>query len=166
MITKTAVMTAIIAVCTFVSIPTPFGISITLQTFAVVLTGAFLGPVYGIFSVLAYIALGAVGVPVFSNFSGGAQVLVGVTGGFIFGFIPLAVLAGIKTKHIWLDIIISCVGICVCHIIGVMQFSLVTHNMFFASFLTVSFPFLLKDFISAALAVFLVRKITKRYPNL
>lgn len=161
-ITKAALTTAIIAVCSLVSIPTPFGISFTLQTFAVVLAGEICGAIFGIFSVLAYIALGAVGAPIFSNFTGGFHVLVGVTGGFLFGFIPLCALSGIKTQKKFLIYLFPLLGICVCHVMGVAQFSLVAKNDFFLSFLTASLPFLLKDFISATAAVYLAQCIKKR----
>ena len=74
----------IIAVCSWISIPTvvPF----TLQTFAVFSVLGLLGGKRGTISVLIYILLGAVGVPVFAGFSGGFGVILGPTGGYIIGF--------------------------------------------------------------------------------
>ena len=75
----------IIAVCSWISIPTvvPF----TLQTFAVFSVLGLLGGKRGTISVLIYILLGAVGVPVFAGFSGGFGVILGPTGGYIVGFL-------------------------------------------------------------------------------
>ena len=81
--TKTIVMigmfAAVLAVLSQISIPMPSGVPVTLQTFAVALTGFILGWKYGAISVGIYILLGTVGVPVFSNFSGGLGALFGKT---------------------------------------------------------------------------------------
>lgn len=45
-----------------------------------------------------YILLGAVGVPVFSGFEGGFQKLVGMTGGYIIGYIPCVLVIGLLLK--------------------------------------------------------------------
>lgn len=70
-------------------------IPITLATFAIYLAGAILGGKRGMIAVIVYIMLGAVGLPVFSNFSGGFTALLGPTGGYIIGYIPLVFLSGI-----------------------------------------------------------------------
>ena len=49
----------------------------------------------GTVSVIIYILLGLAGVPVFSGFTGGAAKLVGPTGGYIIGFIFIAVIGGV-----------------------------------------------------------------------
>ena len=48
-----------------------------------------------IFSYLVYVLIGMVGMPVFSGYSGGLAKLAGPTGGYIVGFIPMAVIAGL-----------------------------------------------------------------------
>ena len=78
---------AVLAVMSQIAIPMPSGVPMTLQTFAVALAGAVLGWKLGALSALVYLLLGAAGVPVFSGMSGGLGVLLGKTGGFIFGFI-------------------------------------------------------------------------------
>ncbi len=89
-----AVFAAIICVAAPFSIqigPIP----ITLATFACYLTGAILGARRGAVSVCVYILLGAVGLPVFSNFSGGFGALLGPTGGYLIGYIPVVIITGI-----------------------------------------------------------------------
>ena len=105
------VMTALIAVLSQISIPLPSGVPITLQTFVIALAGFFLGSGFSAVSVAAFIVLGAVGLPVFSGFKGGLSVLTGLTGGFIFGFILLAVFCGLKRDKLWLNIIFSVIGL-------------------------------------------------------
>ena len=67
-IVLTAVFSAVLAALSQVAFPLPFGVSLTLQTFAAALCGYCLSGFLGVISVIVYIALGAVGVPVFSSF--------------------------------------------------------------------------------------------------
>ena len=60
---------ALIAVCSWISIPLP--VPITLQTFAICLITAVLGLRLGLWAVVVYILLGAAGLPVFSGFRSG-----------------------------------------------------------------------------------------------
>lgn len=87
--TFTAIMTVLIAVCSWISLPIG-NVPFTLQTFGVFCALMLLGGKCGTFSVLVYILLGAIGVPVFAGFSGGAGVLFGSTGGYIIGFLLLS----------------------------------------------------------------------------
>ena len=84
----TAVFAAITACLAQITIPMPSGVPITLQTFAVAFAGFFLGAKCGLAAVGIYILLGAAGAPVFSGFTGGAPHLIGLTGGFVWGFLP------------------------------------------------------------------------------
>src|SRR5574344_3070922 len=72
-----AMFAALIAVCSWTTIPTivPF----TLQTFGVFLTLGMLGGKRGAAAVVVYVLLGLVGAPVFANFQGGFAVLAGTT---------------------------------------------------------------------------------------
>jgi len=75
-------------------------VPITLGTFAVYFAAASLGTVRGTTAVLVYILLGAVGVPVFSNFEGGLHKIAGPTGGYIVGYIPLALIVGLFAEKL------------------------------------------------------------------
>ena len=90
-----AVMAALVCVAGPWSIPMPGLVPITLASFAVYLAGGILGWKKGTVAVLIYVILGAVGVPVFSGGAGGFAKLFGVTGGYIFGYIPCALLSGL-----------------------------------------------------------------------
>ena len=61
-ITFAALFTAITAALSQAAIPTPFGVPLTLQTFAVALCGYVLGIKWGLASIITYILLGAFGV--------------------------------------------------------------------------------------------------------
>ena len=155
------VMTALIAVLSQISIPLPSGVPITLQTFVIALAGFFLGSCFSAVSVAAFIVLGAVGLPVFSGFKGGLSVLTGLTGGFIFGFILLAVFCGIKRDKLWLNIIFSVIGLALCHLCGTIQYMLLANMEFIPAFLLVSAPYLIKDIISIGVAKWVAILMTK-----
>lgn len=145
---------AVLAVLSQISIPMPSGVPVTLQTFAVALTGVVLAWKNGTASVIVYILLGAVGAPVFANFSGGAQVLVSYTGGFIWGFIVMTILCGIgaQNKNMVWGVLTGLAGLAVCHICGVVQFMVVMKMGLTESFLLSSAPYLIKDVLSVILA--------------
>jgi biotin transport system substrate-specific component len=85
----------LIALSAQVSLPLPFTpIPITGQSFAVLLSGAVLGPKRGALSVLAYLLEGAVGLPFFANGAFGMARLFGPSGGYLFGFVLAAWLSG------------------------------------------------------------------------
>lgn len=154
MMTLIALMTAVISVCSLISIPTPWGIPFTLQTFAVALCGFVLGMKFAPLAVVLYLALGAVGIPVFSGFSSGFAQLAGYTGGFLWGFILLATAcgAGKRFQNKLFLIMFALCGLLACHLLGSLQFGLITGRSFVQSFLIASLPYLLKDAISMVLA--------------
>ena len=156
--------TAVLAILSQLSIPMPTGVPITLQTFAVALTGVVLSWKLGLASTIIYIFLGTVGVPVFSEFSGGLHVLVGYTGGFIWGFLILVCLSGIGIlmKNKVFGILLGIAGLVFCHLIGVLQFMLVANMSFAESFLLASAPYLIKDVISVILAFIVGAQIRTR----
>ena len=85
--------TILTAVGAQVSIPT-WPVPITLQTFFVLLSGAFLGARKGCASQLAYLTAGAAGLPVFANGSGSFLHLMGPTGGYLLAFPAASFLIG------------------------------------------------------------------------
>ena len=100
--TKNLVLCAVCAAITCVlaplSIPLAGGVPISLATFAVMLAGVLLGGSLGALSQLIYVLLGAVGLPVFAGWTGGLGNVLGMTGGFIIGYIPCAWLTGLIYK--------------------------------------------------------------------
>lgn len=90
------VMTAVLCIVGPLSIPLPFSpVPLSMTNFAVLLAVFLLGWKWGTVSCGIYLLLGVVGVPVFSGFSGGAAKLLGPTGGYLVGFLFLAVISGL-----------------------------------------------------------------------
>lgn len=155
-----SVFTALIALFAQISIPMPIGVPITLQIFAVALCGFYLG-FSGIGSVAVYLLLGACGAPVFAAFGGGISKLVGITGGFLWGFLPMAALCAVPVKKRRFAVFIGLAGLALCHTAGVLQFSMVTHTPIWAAFLRTSAPYLPKDAVSVFLAKVLAERLRK-----
>ena len=77
-----------------VSIPLPFTpVPITLQTLAVVASGAVIG-LDALWSQGLYLLIGALGAPVFAEASSGVAILRGATGGYLVGFLIASGFAG------------------------------------------------------------------------
>ena len=118
-----ALMTAVTCVLGPLSIPLPFiPVPISLTNFAIFLAIFVLGMKNGTISFIIYLLLGAVGVPVFSSFRGGLQVLAGPTGGYLIGFIFLALIMGFALDHfdrkLVPTIIGMIIGMVVCYAFG------------------------------------------------
>lgn len=152
----TGMFAAVLAVLSQIAIPMPSGVPITLQTFAVALTGFVLGWKMGTAAVLIYVLIGALGVPVFSGFGAGVGVLFGKTGGFLFGFPFMAFFCGLGAggKGRVRPVVLAAVGLAICHCLGILQFSILMGMPFAESALLVSLPYLAKDAVSVALACF------------
>lgn len=160
----TGMFTAVIAVLSQIAIPMPSGVPITLQTFGVALTGCVLGWKLGGVAAFIYLLVGAVGVPVYSNFTGGVGRLLGPTGGFIVGFIALAVLCGIgaKLSNRAAGPALSLLGLIICHLVGAGWYAISAGTSFASAFLAVSLPYLLKDALSVILAYLIAQTLVKR----
>jgi len=79
----------------FVRVPLPFTpVPLTLQTFFVLLAGAYLGAGAGASSQLLYLGLGAAGAPIFAGAACGLTAAFGPTGGYLAGFAAAAFLVG------------------------------------------------------------------------
>lgn len=165
----TGLFVAIIAILSQISIPTPTNVPITLQTFAIALAGYFLGAKLGTASVVVYVLLGTVGIPVFANFKGGISAITGYTGGFLYGFIFLALFAGLGVaifksgaKRYVLASVFGIIGLCITHLLGAIQYATLASLTLWQSLLAVTVPFLIKDIVSVILAFALSEVVSKR----
>ena len=94
-ITLAGLMTAVFCLLGPLSLNIPISpVPISLGMLALYFVTSVLGMKLGTFSVLAYILLGLAGLPVFTGFTGGAGKLLGPTGGYIIGYIFMALICG------------------------------------------------------------------------
>ena len=91
-----------VALAAQIAIPLPFSpVPITGQTLAVLLIGALLGSRRGAYSLLLYLAEGALGLPVFAGGRCGLAYMLGPTGGYLMGFVAAAFVTGLLAEQRW-----------------------------------------------------------------
>ena len=121
------VMTAV--TCVLAPFSVPIGpVPISLTNFAIYMSLYVLGMKEGTLSYLIYLLMGLVGIPVFSGFTSGPEKLFGPTGGYLIGFIPMAVLAGVVIDRFYgakrkMAACAACIGgmaagTAICYILG------------------------------------------------
>lgn len=161
-----AIGAALIAICSWISIPT--AVPFTLQTFAVFFVLLLLGGERGTIATIVYVLLGAVGVPVFAGFSGGIGILFGSTGGYIIGFLFVGLIYILFTRFFKRNIVMKVVslilGLAVCYAFGTAWFMHVyMRTSGEVGLITVLgwcvFPFIIPDLIKLALAVVIAKRI-------
>ena len=153
--TRIALMTALLCVAGPLTVaigPIP----LSLATFAVYLAGAVLGAKNGALAVALYLLIGSVGVQVFSGFSGGVQKLVGVTGGYLVGYLACAALTGLGAKGErvrWQRLAgMMVVGTAALYAVGTTWFMIQTKNPLGAALGMCVLPFLPGDAVKIAAA--------------
>jgi len=92
--------TLFVSLCAQVYIPT-LPVPFTGQTFGVLLVGGALGFRRGLVALLLYLAIGAIGIPVYAQGRSGLDVIQGVTGGYLVGFVMAAALVGRLAELGW-----------------------------------------------------------------
>ena len=148
-ITMIGLMTAVTCILGPLSLPLPFSpVPITLTNFAVFL----------------YLALGTIGLPVFSSFSGGLGKLAGPTGGYLFGFIFLALIHGFFMlrfhKKTFASIIGMTLGMIACYLFGTIWLALHMSLTFKAALMIGVIPYLPGDAVKIALAAIIGPKLS------
>jgi biotin transport system substrate-specific component len=107
-------------------VPLPFTpIPVTAQTFAVLLLAALLGRKRAVYAVLLYLMEGIAGLPVFAGGNAGFIYLMGMTGGYLLGFVPAAYFCGFLAEKKWDRKYITAallfgIGITVIYLFGVL----------------------------------------------
>lgn len=117
------VMTAVTCILGPFSIPLPISpVPISFTNLAIYLALYVLGAKAGTISYLIYLLLGFVGLPVFSGFTGGVAKLAGPTGGYLVGFIFMAIVAGLMIDHFpgryVLHVLGMIAGLAICYLFG------------------------------------------------
>ena len=146
------VFTALFAAILCVVAPFSFFIGpvpLSLATLAIYLAAGALDWRSGVLSVVLYVLLGIVGLPVFSGFQGGFNKVAGITGGFIIGYIPCALSAGliifVFREKIWSYALGMAVGTILLYTCGAAWFILQTGTPPLAALALCVVPFLPGD---------------------
>ncbi len=164
-ITLIGMCAALMVIFSQFSVPLPFtSVPITFQIFGLVLISIIVGAKIATISQIIFILLGSIGLPVFANFSGGFSIILGPTGGYIFGFIFMAFLVGraSNNQNTVMLFITSYIGLCIDYIIGTLQLKIVTGISLKASLIVGVYPFVGKDIIILSIAILLGLKVRKK----
>ncbi len=158
-----ALFAALTAICAWLSIPV-LDICYTMQSFAVFLALGTLGGKWGCISIATYLLLGLIGLPVFSGFQGGAGVLLGVTGGYIWGFLLGGLAYWVLERLGKLPAMAACLVIC--YACGTLWFSVYTGTGtgIWAVLLKCVFPYLLPDLAKLLAANTLATRLRRHLP--
>ena len=161
-----AMFTALVAVCSQIAVPMPWGVPINLALFAVYMAGTMLGPVWGTASQVVFIALAAIGVPVLANFQGGPSAIFGKTGGYAIGYILTALLTALLTKALgrkfWSLCVAMVVGCAACYVLGTIWFMILTGADLVSALGWCVLPYLPGDAVKIVLAAVLTMQLDKR----
>ncbi len=141
-------------------------VPVTGQVFAVLLSGVILGKWYGGLSQGLYAGIGAAGLPWFTGMKGGMEVMNGVTGGYIVGFIAAALVIGwftdryVRSRSFAGLLILMLFGVGVIHLFGVIQLSAVLQVNAQTAFEKGSLPFIAFDVYKAMIATAIATAVT------
>lgn len=163
-----ACLTGLLAQFRFYIPGTP--VPVTGQVFGVMLAGVLLG-VWGGFSQIMYLGIGAAGVPWFAGLNGGIGYIAGPTGGYIIGFILAAFFIGyIVDKYIKSRNFLSMMTLMLfatfvlIYIPGLIQFYIWTGETIglIELFTLCVLPFIAADFFKAVIAAGIANIITPK----
>lgn len=159
-----AIMTAL--TCILAPFSLPIGpVPISLTNLVIYFSLYLLGWKLGTLSYVIYLLIGLVGVPVFSGFTAGPAKLFGPTGGYLIGFIPMAIIAGIvidKFSQRWLQILGMIVGTAICYAFGTAWFCIQAGYTVSAALAVCVIPFIPADLIKMVIAMIIGPEIRKR----
>ncbi|TAP43839.1 biotin transporter BioY [Arthrobacter sp. S39] len=147
-----------------------FGIPITFQTLAVMLTGLMLGPARGFAAVGLYTLLGLAGLPIFSQGRSGLGILAGPSAGYIIAFPIAAALVGwlatvvirrtTRARALWFFVAAMVTSVLVVHGLGIAGIAINTKTGLGQAFMAdlIFYPGdVIKNILAAGIAVALHR---------
>lgn len=171
-----AAFAALISACAYIgAVPVGGGgVPITLQSFAVMLTGCLLGPIRGFLAVALYLGLGAIGLPVFAEHSSGLGVFTGASAGYLYAFPLAALLAGFLVKYVAGARRTSALVVFLCSLAGS---ALILHPLGIAGMklyfdvswqqaMTWDAPFWIGDVVKTTLTALIAAEVHRAFPRL
>ena len=145
--------------------PIPF----TLQTFFVILAGAFLGSRNGFSSQLVYLLVGAVGLPVFSGGTFGIAKLFGPTGGYLLSFPVAAAIVGylvrLRKGYSW-TLVSFFIGLSIIFMSGFLYLQYIFLHDFEKAFISGFLIFSWWDLLKLTAATAIYTEFSKRFKKL
>jgi biotin transport system substrate-specific component len=161
-LTFMAMMAAV--TCILGPLSVPIGqIPISLTNLVIYFTVFVLGIWAGTGSYGIYLLLGAVGLPVFSGFAGGLGKLLGPTGGYLIGFIFMALIGGavieLSHRNIFLTMLGWVVGTAVAYAFGTVWFVYLMKCSVTYALTVCVYPFIGFDIVKIVIATLLGKTV-------
>lgn len=168
----TALSIAIMAVSAWITVPigpVPF----TLQMFAITFAILVLAPKQAVCAIAGYLVLGAIGVPVFSGMRGGIGVLMGPTGGFLWGYLIGVAVASFLLSlfrrrgidNFAVCVVAGLVFTAIAYACGWLQYLFVAHVGPLESLLVTVAPFIIVDIVKIVAATAVARAVIRALPR-
>ena len=155
---RAALFAGAMAVCAWLAVPVS-DIGLTMQTFGVFLALGLLGGKWGTVSIGIYLLMGLVGLPVFSGFRGGPGVLLGVTGGYLWGFLASGLTYWALERFGKLPAMVG--GLLACYACGTLWFLQYSGGGLTFVLLRCVVPYLIPDGVKLCLAWSLSRRLCR-----
>lgn len=166
-ITLVGLMAAVICLLAPISFNIPISpVPISLGSLAVYFVISVLGMKLGTLSVIIYILLGLVGLPVFGGFTGGPGTLFGPTGGYIIGYIFMALICGFFVdkfgSNILFHILGMVLGTIVLYFFGTVWLAYQASYTFWQALAAGVLPYIPLDSVKLALGLLVGRQLRSR----
>lgn len=168
-----ALFTAVACVLAPLSIPigpVPVSLTIMVMFFSVVIQGWQFAEL----SCIVYLLLGAVGLPVFSGYGAGLAKLLGPTGGYLIGYIPMIPIIGLflnlgekmfkkySIGYFVLGFVGMILGTAVAYVLGTLWYMFVAEQTLSHALEVCVYPFIGIDVVKMILALSIGSFITKQ----
>lgn len=166
-IAQVGLMAALICVMGPFSIPLPISpVPISLTNLAVYFVIYAIGMKKGTLAYLVYLLIGFAGLPVFSAFTGGAGKLLGPTGGYLIGFIFMALICGAFIEkwpeRLSMHFLGMAAGTAVCYLFGTVWLSWQAGMGFSVALAAGVLPFIPGDLAKIIVSMLLGSQIRKK----
>ena len=165
-LTLIGVMTAVICIMGPLSIQLPISpVPISLGTLAIYFVIYVLGMKKGTISCCIYLLIGFIVIPVFTGFTSGPAKLLGPTGGYLVGYIFMALICGFvvdKTNNIFACFSGILLGTAVLYLFGTVWLAYQADMTFMAALAAGVLPFILGDLAKIVIAMIVGGQIKKR----
>lgn len=168
-LTMVAIMTAILCILAPLSIPLA-NVPISAATFIIYLAAVLLGSKLSMICVFLYILIGIVGIPVFAGWSAGFGIISGPTGGYMIGYLFIALCTGLFMKlgrgKVWMIAIGMVIGTLICYTIGTIWLGVQLSLSPWAALMAGVIPFIPGDIIKMVLCLILAIPIKKQLKSI
>ncbi len=163
-LTAAALMAAVL--CILGPLTVPIGpVPVSLCTLGLYLSLYAVAWPLPVLSCAVYLLLGLVGLPVFSGFAGGAARLMGPTGGYLIGYLPMVLLAGLLLRRFrqpWQQVLAMVLGTAVLYAFGTAWYCVQAHSPLGAALAVCVAPFIPFDLVKIILAAVLGPVLQRR----